>query len=191
MLWTSYQSIFTVEKDDYVPQMPAPENIYHTIDLFNVNARFIGNIPKPDCYPVLGVSQDPDFTIRGTIEMIRPNISSNPSPMEVCMGMRQILELWLHQLIPYMDTSWGEEAGCYMRLEERKRRMTVQYNPVIIMYVYTYPFLCLYCTTYPKNKAVDILIPFSQVTGARSRHTSHSYVRLYITIPVFILHHLS
>ena len=61
MLWTSYQSIFTVEKDDYVPQMPAPENIYHTIDLFNVNARFIGNIPKPDCYPVLGVSQDPDF----------------------------------------------------------------------------------------------------------------------------------
>ena len=61
MLWTSYQSIFTVEKDDYVPQMPAPENIYHTIDLFNVNARFIGNIPKPDSFPVLGVSQDPDF----------------------------------------------------------------------------------------------------------------------------------
>ena len=41
--------------------MAEPDNIYHTIDLFNVNSRFIENIPKPNHYPVLGVSQDPDF----------------------------------------------------------------------------------------------------------------------------------
>ena len=60
-LWNHYDSIFTDVKDDLVPEIPEPENIYHTIDLFNVNARFIGNIPKPDSFPVLGVSQDPDF----------------------------------------------------------------------------------------------------------------------------------
>ena len=61
-LWTNFYSIFTDEKDDDdIPQMPVPENIYHTIDLFNVNTRFIDNIPKPNRYPVLGVSNDPDF----------------------------------------------------------------------------------------------------------------------------------
>ena len=60
-LWNHYDSIFTDEKDDLIPQIPAPEEIYHTIDLFNVNARFISNIPRPDCFPVLGVSQEPDF----------------------------------------------------------------------------------------------------------------------------------
>ena len=61
-LWTNFYLIFTDEKDDDdIPHMPAPENIYHTIDLFNVNTRFIDNIPKPNRYPVLGVSNDPDF----------------------------------------------------------------------------------------------------------------------------------
>ena len=60
-LWNHYDSIFTDVKDDLIPEITEPENIYHTIDLFNVNARFINNIPKPDWYPVLGVSQDPDF----------------------------------------------------------------------------------------------------------------------------------
>ena len=61
-LWTNFYLIFTDEKDDDdIPEMPTPENIYHTIDLYNVNARFINNIPKPNRYPVLGVSNDPDF----------------------------------------------------------------------------------------------------------------------------------
>ena len=64
-LWTHYDSIFSDAKDDSVDvdniKYPAPVNIYHTIDLSNVNARFIENIPKPNCFPVLGVSQNPDF----------------------------------------------------------------------------------------------------------------------------------
>ena len=48
-------------KDEVILHIPAPEDIYHTIDVFNVNTRFIGNIPRPNCYPVLGVSQEPDF----------------------------------------------------------------------------------------------------------------------------------
>ena len=62
-LWTSYDAIFSDVKDDSVDiiKVPAPDNIYHTIDIFNVNQRFIENIPKPNSYPVLGVSQDPDF----------------------------------------------------------------------------------------------------------------------------------
>ena len=48
-------------KDDQIPQMPTPENIYHTIDLYSVNARFIGNIPKSSSFPIHGVSQDPDL----------------------------------------------------------------------------------------------------------------------------------
>ena len=47
------------DEPEYVP--PPAVNIYHTIDLHNVNSRFIENIPKPNSYPVLGVSQDPDF----------------------------------------------------------------------------------------------------------------------------------
>ena len=47
------------DEPEYVP--PPAVNIYHTIDIFNVNSRFIENIPKPNSYPVLGVSQDPDF----------------------------------------------------------------------------------------------------------------------------------
>ena len=61
-LWKSYDAIFSDAKDDSVDiKVPAPDNIYHTIDIFNVNSRFIENIPKPNSYPVLGVSQDPDF----------------------------------------------------------------------------------------------------------------------------------
>ena len=60
-LWNHCNSIFTEEKDDDTPKMAEPADIYHTIDLSCVNARFIQNIPKPNHYPVLGVSQDPDF----------------------------------------------------------------------------------------------------------------------------------
>ena len=61
-LWNKFDSIFSDAKDDSVDiKVPAPDNIYHTIDIFNVNSRFIENIPKPNSYPVLGVSQDPDF----------------------------------------------------------------------------------------------------------------------------------
>ena len=48
------------EEDDPTQYQP-PIITYHTIDLKNVNARFINNIPKPNRYPVLGVSNDPDF----------------------------------------------------------------------------------------------------------------------------------
>ena len=60
-LWNHCDSIFTEEKDDDTPKMAEPADIYHTIDLSCVNARFLQNIPKPNHYPVLGVSQDPDF----------------------------------------------------------------------------------------------------------------------------------
>ena len=62
-LWNHYNSIFTDVMDDDVTISPTAveEIIYHTIDLHNVNARFINNIPKPNRYPVLGVSNDPDF----------------------------------------------------------------------------------------------------------------------------------
>ena len=63
ILWSCSDSIFTDVKDDYVniPKEATPEITYHTIDLYNVNRRFIDNIPKPNRYPVLGVSPDPDF----------------------------------------------------------------------------------------------------------------------------------
>ena len=62
-LWKSYDSIFTDVKDDNVDIIkdPAPAIRYHSIDLFNVNTRFIENIPKPSSFPIHGVSPDPDF----------------------------------------------------------------------------------------------------------------------------------
>ena len=63
-MWTCSDSIFSDDKDEKnedIPKMPKPDDIYHTIDIFNVNRRFIENIPKPNSFPVLGVSQDPDF----------------------------------------------------------------------------------------------------------------------------------
>ena len=62
-LWKFSNSIFTDVKDEEViiSPMAVDEIKYHTIDLHSVNARFIGNIPKPDYHPVHGVSQDPDF----------------------------------------------------------------------------------------------------------------------------------
>ena len=61
--WTNSDEIFGDVKpgDDDIPKVVKPDDIYHTIDLYNVNQRFIENIPKPNSYPVLGVSQDPDF----------------------------------------------------------------------------------------------------------------------------------
>ena len=62
-LWNCFDSIFSDAKDEDVniSEEAAPDINYHTIDLFNVNSRFINNIPKPNRYPVLGVSPDPDF----------------------------------------------------------------------------------------------------------------------------------
>ena len=62
-LWTHYDFIFTDVKYEeiIIPPEAVPEIKYHTIDLYNVNKRFIENIPKPNRYPVLGVSNDPDF----------------------------------------------------------------------------------------------------------------------------------
>ena len=64
ILWTNYDHIFTDVKDDQVFTL-SPDAVqeirYHSIDIANVNARFIGNIPKPSHIPVQGVSQDPDF----------------------------------------------------------------------------------------------------------------------------------
>ena len=62
-VWDNAIAIFDEDsKEDEPEYVPPPAvNIYHTIDLHNVNSRFIENIPKPNSYPVLGVSQDPDF----------------------------------------------------------------------------------------------------------------------------------
>ena len=149
MLWTSYQSIFTVEKDDYVPQMPAPENIYHTIDLFNVNARFIGNIPKPDCYPVLGVSQDPDFYHK---RYDRDDTT------------KHFLKSFPHGGLYGYETDIGIVAPP---------------TDPIHGYILRRGSWVLHEVRGEKKKDDSTIQP------------SHYYVRLYITIPVFILHHLS
>ena len=61
--WDNASTIFNDDDpcDEDPGQYQQPAITYHTIDIYNVNARFIDNIPKPNRYPVLGVSQDPDF----------------------------------------------------------------------------------------------------------------------------------
>ena len=62
-VWSNYESIFSDAADDDSNFLPVqqPEIRYPSIDLYNVNARFIGNIPKPSLFPIHGVSADPDF----------------------------------------------------------------------------------------------------------------------------------
>ena len=63
-LWTNYHLLFqdVLEEDEYINfENFSPEIRYNTIDLSNVNARFIENIPKPSYIAIQGVSQDPDF----------------------------------------------------------------------------------------------------------------------------------
>ena len=64
-VWCHYKAIFSDDtgNDDDVKTPPAEvEDVqYPTIDLHNVNARFIGNIPKPSYFPIHGVSLDPDM----------------------------------------------------------------------------------------------------------------------------------
>ena len=60
-VWTNAEDIFTdVKAGDDVKYAP-PVIQYPSIDLHNVNTRFIENIPKPTLFPVHGVSSDPDF----------------------------------------------------------------------------------------------------------------------------------
>ena len=61
--WDNAITIFNDDDPDYddATQYQPPVITYHTIDIFNVNKRFIENIPKPNRYPVLGVSNDPNF----------------------------------------------------------------------------------------------------------------------------------
>ena len=62
-VWDNAFTIFDDEDqcDNEMVQYQPPVISYHTIDIYNVNQRFINNIPKPNRYPVLGVSPDPDF----------------------------------------------------------------------------------------------------------------------------------
>ena len=60
--WDNAFTIFDDDPcDDDQTQYQPPVITYHTIDLQNVNARFIENIPKPTYFPIHGVSPDPDF----------------------------------------------------------------------------------------------------------------------------------
>ena len=63
-LWINCHWLFqdVLEKDENINVAEfSPEIKYCSIDLQNVNARFIGNIPKPSYVPIQGVSQDPDL----------------------------------------------------------------------------------------------------------------------------------
>ena len=63
-LWINCHLLFqdVLEKDENINVAEfSPEIKYCSIDLQNVNARFIGNIPKPSYVPIQGVSQDPDL----------------------------------------------------------------------------------------------------------------------------------
>ena len=63
-VWTNAEDIFDDKPgdDDDVDVRCAPPVIhYPTIELHNVNTRFIDNIPKPNLFPIHGVSSDPDF----------------------------------------------------------------------------------------------------------------------------------
>ena len=59
-VWTNADDIFDDKPGDDVQCAP-PVIQYPSIDLHNVNTRFIDNIPKPSLFPVHGVSSDPDF----------------------------------------------------------------------------------------------------------------------------------
>ena len=43
---------------------PDPEIVYKTIDFSKVNVRNMANIPKPNYFPIHGVSNDPEFYIK-------------------------------------------------------------------------------------------------------------------------------
>ena len=63
-LWSNCHLLFldVLEDDEDINvENFSPEIKYHTIDLSNVNARFIENIPKPSYFPIQGVSPDPDL----------------------------------------------------------------------------------------------------------------------------------
>ena len=63
-IWCNFDAIFpdtTNDEDAYTSVVPVEEIRYCTIDIANVNARFIGNIPTPSYFPIHGVSADPDF----------------------------------------------------------------------------------------------------------------------------------
>ena len=59
-VWTNAKEIFDDDKPGDIKYAP-PVIEYPSIDLHNVNARFIGNVPKPSLFPIHGVSADPDF----------------------------------------------------------------------------------------------------------------------------------
>ena len=63
-IWCNFDAIFSDTTNDevaYTPVVSGEEIRYCTIDIANVNARFIGNIPTPSYFPIHGVSADPDF----------------------------------------------------------------------------------------------------------------------------------
>ena len=63
-MWNNVDDLFVQNPDDTpicTTTSPTPEIVFKSIDFSKVNVRNMSNIPKPVNYPILGVSNDPDF----------------------------------------------------------------------------------------------------------------------------------
>ena len=91
----------------------------YKIDLTNVNERFLQNIPKPQLYPILGVSQDPKFYQKDGQNKILTTTTNtgtqNPATcvthMEQCTDIQPISGLFQSLMIPSMDTCGRITSG--------------------------------------------------------------------------------
>ena len=63
-MWRNVGDLFVQNPDSAqisTTTSPVPEIVYKTIDFSKVNVRNMSNIPKPNYFPIHGVSNDPEF----------------------------------------------------------------------------------------------------------------------------------
>ena len=113
--WDNAFTIFDDEDqcDDGMVQYQPPVISYHTIDIYNVNQRFIENIPRPNRYPVLGVSNDPDFyhklyetePYKTSLKFLKPHPFGSKYGYETNIGIVPPSTEPIHGYV------WSEERG--------------------------------------------------------------------------------
>ena len=122
-LWVNCHWLFldVLEHDEDINvEQFSPEISYLSIDLQNVNARFIGNIPKPSYVPIQGVSSDPDlyhklYPRNDYYQVQRYYKFNDPHPFGSATDTKRMLVLFRHPLILFMDMFGKEEDGSYMQ----------------------------------------------------------------------------
>ena len=64
-MWRNVGDLFVQKPDESAQNCtttsPSQEIVFKTIDFSKVNVRNMANIPKPSCFPIHGVSNDPEF----------------------------------------------------------------------------------------------------------------------------------